>query len=177
MKFDEVDLMISYFLSADHGFLNGLGVDPEKLPGAEEWRLVLKNDFDRPLEKKQFFYLIWELGGTPAGHSNIGDIIYGQEAYMHLHMWSPDKRRQGHGSHFVRESIKIYFQTFNLKRLFCQPYSLNIAPNKTLVKIGFEFMKTYNTVPSRINFHQSVNKWILTKERHETMMGKNNEDI
>jgi ribosomal-protein-alanine N-acetyltransferase len=171
MKYDEVDLMINYFLDADQEFLNGLGVDPEKLPGFDEWRLLLKHDYDHPLEKRRFFYLIWELEGTPVGHSNIGDIIYGHEAYMHLHLWAPGKRRHGHGSQFVRKSIKVYFQTFNLNRLFCQPYSHNTAPNKTLAKAGFEFIETLNMVPSWINFHQSVNKWILTKERFEKLIG------
>lgn len=169
MKLVEADLMINYFLKADPQFLNALGVDLTKLPTFEQWHLLLKTDFDRPLEERHFFYIIWQLDDKPVGHSNIGDITYGQEAYMHLHLWAAGQRRLGNGSYFVRESIKMYFRIFNLNRLYCQPYALNPAPNKTLAKVGFEFLETYEIVPGWINFHQPVNKWLLSRERFEAI--------
>jgi RimJ/RimL family protein N-acetyltransferase len=167
LKLDEAHLVINYFLKADHQFLNSLGVDPEKLPAYDEWHRVFEQDFGRPLENRRFFYVLWEIDGQPVGHSNISDIVYGQEAYMHLHVWHPAKRKQGNGSYFVRESIKTYFRTFNLQTLFCQPYSLNPAPNKTLAKVEFEFLGTYEITPGWINFQQSINKWRLTRDQVE----------
>jgi hypothetical protein len=45
--------------------------------------------------------------------------------------------------------------------LYCEPYALNPAPNKTLEKLGFKFLKTYTTIPGWINFEQEVNLWEL----------------
>lgn len=166
----EIALVINYFLNADHEFLNAMGVDPVKLPKFDEWYALLKKDFERPMDKRHFFYVIWEIDDNPVGHSHIGDITYGQEAYMHLHLWYPEKRKQGNGSYFIVESIKQYFQSFSLNRLYCQPYSLNPAPNNTLAKVGFKFLEAYETIPSWINFHQAVNKWMLTRAEFEAMV-------
>ena len=50
---------------------------------------------------------------------------------------------------------------FNLLKLFSQPYALNPAPNRTLQKVGFKYLKTYETTPSWINFRQPVTLWLL----------------
>ncbi len=163
MKLSEVHFMINYFLNADHSFLARLGVDPAKLPQFEQWFELLKQDFDRPMSDRHFFYLIWKLDGVPVGHSHINDIVYAREAFMHLHIWDSAKRQSGSGTFFIRESIKVFFELFKLSQLFCQPCALNPAPNRTLQKVGFELLKTYKTTPSWINFHQSVNLWVLNK--------------
>ena len=169
MEPDEACLVIDYFLTADKAYLNQLGVAADKLPSREKWNGILAQDFERPLESRKFFYVIWELDGVPGGHSHIGDIVYGKEAYMHLHLWKPGQRKSGNGTWLVRESIRMYFEKFSLERLFCQPYALNSAPNRTLAKIGFEFLETLETTPSWINYHQSINKWVLTKEHFDSI--------
>jgi len=161
----DIELIINYFLKADHDFLNHMGVDAEKLPDPNEWRRLLLEDLTRPTPEKQFYYLIWELENSPVGHSNINKIIYRKEAYMHLHLWNPENRGKGNGEYFIRECIPHYFKKFDLQYLFCEPYALNPAPNRILSKIGFEFEKKYETIPGWINFYQSVNRWILSKEK------------
>ncbi|NEQ50872.1 MAG: GNAT family N-acetyltransferase [Leptolyngbya sp. SIO3F4] len=162
---NDIDLMIAYFLQADQSSLKAMGVDPLKLPNANDWKTLLKEDLKQPIAKKQFYYILWELDHHPVGHSNINKIIFGQEAYMHLHLWKPQTRQSGHGTYFIYQSIRKYFATFNLDYLFCEPYAMNPAPNKTLDKIGFEFVTTYETTPGWINFQQPVNRWVLSKEK------------
>ena len=165
MEITDLDLMIDYFLQADHKFLRAMGVEPSKLPSHEKWHQLLEKDFQQPIEEKQFYYLIWEIDNQPVGHSNINKITFGQEAYMHLHIWQKDLRKQGNGTYFVQESIGHYFEKFHLQNLFCEPYSLNKAPNKTLPKAGFEFIKTYEPEIGWINFRQLVNRWAMSKEK------------
>jgi len=164
-EINDIDLMIRYFLDADPAFLKNMGVDVYKLPSFEKWRQIVLDDFKKPVERKKFYYVMWELDGFPAGHSNINKIVYGQEAYMHLHLWKPAERKRGHGTFFIRESISRYFDKFDLKSLFCEPNALNPAPNRTLKKAGFEHVQRYETTPGWINFHQPVNRWILTREK------------
>lgn len=170
MKLSEAHLMINYFLEADHSFLSVLGADPAKLPHFDHWYEILRQDFDRPIKSRHYFYLVWELDGVPVGHSNINDINYAKEAFMHLHIWDTDQRQTGNGTFFVRESIKIYFEKFELSQLYCQPYALNPAPNRTLKKVGFIFLKNYETIPGWINFHQPVNLWVLDRARFDTII-------
>lgn len=142
-----------------------MGVEQKKLPRPEDWRKLLLEDLDRAIPHKHYYYLIWELEGCPVGHSNINKIVFGQEAYLHLHLWEPGKRRSGHGTSFIRESIDRYFENFDLQNLFAEPYAMNPAPNKILAKIGFEFLKQYDVIPGWINFHQTVNRWGLSREK------------
>jgi len=94
------------------------------------------------------------LDGIAVGHSHINDIDYAKEAFMHLHIWNPTQRKSGNGFFFIRESIKIYFEMFKLLKLYSQPYALNPAPNRTLQRVGFKYVKTFETIPSWINFPQ-----------------------
>jgi len=63
--------------------------------------------------------------------------------------------------------LPFYFRNFKLQELICEPYSLNPAANKTLVKLGFEFIKEYETTPGWINLHQKVRRYVMTIDRFE----------
>ncbi|MDX1417557.1 MAG: GNAT family protein [Candidatus Promineifilaceae bacterium] len=161
----EFDLVIDYFLNSDEDHLRGMGVEPARLPDRDQWRQALLADCGRPLEKRQNYYVIWELNGKPVGHSNINEIFFGLHASMHLHLWQPETRHSGNGTFFLRQSITRYFETFQLQNLFCEPYAHNPAPNRTLAKVGFELIKTYETQPGWICFHQEVNRWRMTRKK------------
>ena len=169
MEREHISLMIDYFVDATPEFLIGMGADPSKLPTKEKWKNLLLTDFDKPLKEKSFFYTVWLLDGNPMGHCNINKIQYGEEAFMHLHMWTSGERQKGIGSQLVRMSIPHFFEKFNLKTLFCEPYALNPAPNKTLPKLGFSFVKEYETMPGWINLYQTVRRYELTRERFEEL--------
>ena len=172
MKLSEVHHVLDYFLTAEHEFLLSMGVDPARMPDRPAWFKLLQDDFDRPLPDRKFFYVVWEFEGRPVGHSHFNEIVYGEEAYMHLHLWQPTLRKAGLGTFFVWESVKMIFDRFPLKQLYCQPYALNEAPNRTLRKIGFEFLRAYETSPGWISFPQEVNLWRLTKEDFNKRIGR-----
>lgn len=158
---NDLEHVVDYFLNADKSFLRGMGVDPDKLLNKEEWLTLLSNDQNKDIENRSFFYLIWLLKKKPVGHSNINKIKFGEEAYMHLHLWRDDKREKGIGFEFMKLCLPYFLTTFKLKRLYCEPYALNPAPNKMLKKLGFDFIKQYETIPGWINFHQPVNCWCM----------------
>lgn len=159
---EHYERVVDYFLNSDVFFLNGMGVDPKLLPSRESWLKALHENHKKPMEERNIFYVIWYRDGHAIGHSNINKIIFGKEAYMHLHMWQSDTRKRGLGLQLVQQSIPHYFQNFKLQELWCEPYALNAAPNSTLKKIGFEFIKKYDTTPGAISFRQPVNRWRLS---------------
>jgi RimJ/RimL family protein N-acetyltransferase len=83
---------------------------------------------------------------------------------MHLHVLLPGDRAAGLGSAAVRQSVDIYFEVLKLKRLFCEPNAFNVAPNRTLQRAGFKYVKTHMTVPGPLNFHQAVTRWVVERE-------------
>lgn len=161
--------IIDYFLNADKHFLLSMGVDISKLPTREEWLQLFSDEYQEPFDNKKFYYVIWLFNEKPVGHSNINKIVFGQEAYMHLHLWETGDRRKGMGLEFVMMSIPYYFNYFKLKRLYCEPSASNTAPNKTLKKLGFEFIKQYDTIPGWINLYQTVNRWCMDFEKYQTL--------
>ncbi len=169
LKIDDFEKIVDYFLNADNDFLVMMGVDTTKLPFKEDWLKLLSEEYQKSIKNKSFFYIIWILNGIPIGHSNINKIKFGEEAHMHLHLWRDITRQKGVGFEFIKMSLPNYFKNFKLKRLYCEPCPLNLAPNKILKKLGFNFIKNYNTTPGGINFHQSVNRWCLDYEKYTTL--------
>ena len=161
----DTEKIVDYFLSADSDFLKGMGADKSKLPIREEWIEKLESQREKPYKEKEFYYIIWLIDNLSIGHSNINKIEFEKNATMHLHLWENKKRKNGLGLDFLRLTIPYYFKNFGLEKLICEPYSENIAPNRVLEKLGFEFIRTYKTTPGLINFHQSVNRYELKKEQ------------
>jgi RimJ/RimL family protein N-acetyltransferase len=161
----DIEGLMSYWFDADEIFLKGMGVDTQKMPTREEWRKMLLEQISQDYKQKSAYCIIWQVDGEAIGHSNVNKIVFGKEAYMHLHIWKNDIRQKGIGSQLVKLTLPYFFNNFQLKQLFCEPYALNPAPNKTLQKVGFEFEKQYVTVPGWINFEQHVNRWKLSLSR------------
>jgi len=160
----DVPLIVGYFHDAEADFLRLLGADPAKLPPRQQWVDALCEDLERPPERTERYYLVWEVDGVAVGHSNLSDIEFGKVANMHLHIWDPIRRRRGSGQELVRRSVDRYFDVFRLETLLCEPHAANPAPNRTLPKLGFEFVERYFGIPGSINVPQDVNRWRLTRD-------------
>lgn len=165
----DIQSLIQYWLSADAEFLQGMGVDLAKMPTQAQWESSLMEQLSQSIPDKKSYCIIWEVDGEAIGHSNINKIQMGQEAYMHLHIWRKDIRQKGLGEALVLMTLPFFFENYQLETLFCEPYALNPAPNKTLEKLGFEWVKTYETTPGWLNFEQSVNLWALSRERYQEL--------
>ncbi|MEW6469990.1 MAG: GNAT family protein [Bacteroidota bacterium] len=168
---NDIEPLTRYWLGSNKAFLEGMGVDVSKMPSAGAWRNMLLDQLNTPVEKKQSYCMIWLEDNQPVGHSNVNKIIFGQEAYMHLHLWSPDTRKKGMGLAFVQLTLPHFFEKLRLQKICCEPYALNPAPNRVLEKAGFAFIKSYVTTPGWINFEQEVNRWELSRKRFEVLYG------
>jgi RimJ/RimL family protein N-acetyltransferase len=158
----DIHLIMDYWFGLNAADLMKMGADIQKLPSRAAFTDSLLQQLALPIAEKNAFIVIWELDGIPVGHSNTNPTTFGDFAFMHLHLWKNPNRQKGLGTAFLKKTIPLYFEHLQLKNLYCQPYSLNPAPNKTLEKVGFEFEKTYITTPGSINFEQSVNLWKMS---------------
>lgn len=158
----DIDLITSYWMNADGPYLLSLGVDQAKIPTENSFLEYLQKLLDTPIESRLSYCIIWEVNGEAIGHSNTNPTRFGEDAFMHLHIWNDTIRKMGHGAQFVKMTLPYFFRNLQLKRLFCEPYALNPAPNKTLEKVGFKLLKEYITTPGAFNFEQPVKRWGLT---------------
>ena len=166
---EDIDFLVNYWLKSDDAFLVGMGVDLAKIPGEDNLRKMLSQQLTQTYEEKQSYCIIWQLNDKPIGHSNINKIIFGEEAYMHLHLWNSDVRKKGMGTELVKMTLPYFFKNMKLKKLYCEPYALNPAPNKTLEKVGFDFVKEHITIPGYLNFEQPVKLWELSLEKFKKL--------
>src|SRR4051794_1647798 len=121
MTVAETGLIIDYFCNATPEHLEMLGVDPTRLPVRTAWHERLTRQLELPVTQRAIMPVTWLQDDRPIGFS-IGDkIVFGQCANMHLHVISPKHRSRGTGAECVRQSVDFYFETLQLKRLFCEP--------------------------------------------------------
>jgi protein-S-isoprenylcysteine O-methyltransferase Ste14/RimJ/RimL family protein N-acetyltransferase len=158
MELAEAQLIIDYFHSAAPEHLELLGVDPTRLPDPGRWMDEYAADYCKPIGDREFMLVVWERNGEQVGFSTADKIRFGHEAYMHLHVVDPQHRRAGIGLRCVRDTVRLYFDFLQLERLFCEPNAFNVAPNRTLQRAGFRYVKTHMTVPGRLNYHQAVTR-------------------
>jgi RimJ/RimL family protein N-acetyltransferase len=160
----DVPLIARYWVDADPEYLKGMGVDLAKMPAEGMWISMLTEQVNTPVRDRKSYALIWLVDGVPAGHCNINKISFGEEAYMHLHLWQQPHRQKGMGAALVRMSLPYFFSGFQLQRIYSEPYALNPAPNKTLPRAGFRFVGETITTPGILNFEQPVNLWVIEKK-------------
>src|SRR5688572_27188281 len=120
----DIGLLTHYWLSANADFLKGMGADITKLPTAAEWRAMLLKQIQTPIEEKQSYCMIWLVNNEPVGHSNVNRILFGKEAYMHLHLWNANERQKGYGAALVKKALPYFFKNLQLQTLYCEPYAL-----------------------------------------------------
>ena len=163
MTVEESGLVIDYFYSSTPEHLEMLGVDPTRFPPRQIWAERFADQFRLPVHERQAFFLIWLADSETVGFSSCDKIVFGDQANMHLHVTTPERRRSGIGTECVCQSVELYFTALELKRLYCEPNAFNIGPNRTLQKAGFKYLKTHYTVPGPLNFHQAVTRWVIER--------------
>jgi RimJ/RimL family protein N-acetyltransferase len=151
--------LLNYWYTATPEYLMSMGADINLLPKRKDFEASLKKQLETDYPYKQAYAIIWLMDGNAVGHCNVNKIDFGNEAHMHLHMWNPHSRKKGMGAELVKMSLPFFFKNLQLIKLICEPYSKNIAPNKTLAKAGFTFIKNYVTTPGALNFEQEVSRW------------------
>lgn len=165
----DVDHITDYWLSADKDYLLGMGALIEKIPPRAYWQTMLGEQLAQPYPEKKSYAIIWLIDGIPVGHCNVNNIEFGEQANMHLHMWQGTNRKKGAGAELVKMTLPYFFNKLELKKVICEPYALNEAPNKTLAKLGFDFVKEYLTTPGYLNFEQPTKQWEMSREKFNNL--------
>ena len=160
----DIELIADYWTTSSPAHLQGMGVDLSKMPSRSQFIDMLTSQLALPVTERRAYCIIWEADGLAVGHCNTNPTKYGEEAWMHLHLWNSGVRQKGMGTALVKMTLPLFFNNLQLKRLYCEPYALNPAPHKTLEKAGFHLGKEYTTVPGSINFEQPVKQWLITRQ-------------
>ena len=165
----DLDAFWKYWFESDETYLTGMGVDLKKLPTKEAFFAYWETQLQLPADQVLSYCLIWEKDEKPIGHSSTRPTHFGKDAYMHLHIWSAEHRQKGIGFELMNLTIPCYFETLQLKELYCEPYAINQAPNKLLEKLGFDFVEERICIPGPFNFEQPVKLWHLSYGKYRQL--------
>ena len=160
-ELDDIPLLANYWLQSDQAHLESMGVDIDKLPSREDFTHMLTYEHGLPIENRNSYCLIWDVNNKPIGHCNTNPTTFGEEAWFHTHIWSSTSRKLGYGGILLKMSIRRFFHDLELKKLIGEPFAKNPAPNRLLKKLGFSFIKEYETIPGSLSSTQLVNRWEL----------------
>lgn len=164
LRTDDIPLIADYWEHSDLQYLISIGVDPEKITPRKTFISTLSRQLSLPKEERNAYCIIWLLDEIPIGHCNTNPTKYGNDAYMHLHIWKPELRNKGLGLAFLKKTIPLLFENLQLNVLYSQPNAANKAANRTLEKLGFDFVDELETLPESITSRQMVKKWELDKD-------------
>jgi len=161
MQLEEAGIITDYFNGSSPEHLELMGVDPTRIPNVQAQKKFIEQEYAKEIRDRRFIAVVWKMDGAPIGFSTVEKIVFGSQAYMHLHIVDEGLRRRGIGVRCVKESVKIYFDILELGQLYCEPNAFNVAPNRALQNAGFRYVKTHRTVPGPLNYHQAVNRWVM----------------
>ena len=153
---EDIAYITDYWLQADKDYLLSMGALIDRIPAREYWQTMLAEQITQSYPEKKSYAIIWLIDGKAVGHCNVNNIAFGEQAHMHLHMWSAENRQKGTGRQLVSMTLPYFFGNLQLKKIICEPYAQNEAPNRTLEKAGFDFVKEYITTPGYLSFEQTV---------------------
>jgi RimJ/RimL family protein N-acetyltransferase len=102
-----------------------------------------------------------DLPAEPIRFSTADRIVFGDHAYMHLHLLRDEDRHKGYGTELVRRSARTYVEQSELERLYCEPHAFNVAPNRTRQAAGFTYVSTQRATPTPLNVEQVTNLWVF----------------
>ena len=161
---DDIPFIVGYWNNSSTDDLLAMGIDINNIEPLRNLGDRLEGQLELPYKNKAAYVLVVMMDEKRIGHCYVNNLIFGEEAFMHLHIWESNKHKKGIGSEMVRQSIPHFFEKLKLQTLFCEPAAMNPAPNKTLERIGFKLIKRHTTIPAGWTFPMEVNRWKMTLE-------------
>lgn len=161
----DIHPIVSYWTDAPHSYLEAMGIDTTDLSRFDAMAAGIQAELAATYPEKKTLHLIAEFGGQAIGHVYVNNVQFGAAAFVHLHLWRGTPKGQKLGRRMVAAAIPYFFEKLELMALLCEPAAANPAPNRTMERLGFSLVKTYETVPAGWNFLLEVNQWRLSRER------------
>ena len=166
----EFDQFVSYWLNLSPEEVGRLGVAKERLPSREAMIAGLERMLATPADPT--FVLAWCVNGETIGHSSLKEIVQGETANMHLHMWRPHLRGKGFGPALFCMSAIDFYERFALKQIFCEPKAENPGPNRMLQRVGFPMVGQRVGAASDISAVSTLNRYLIRRDVAETYLVK-----
>jgi RimJ/RimL family protein N-acetyltransferase len=160
---EDFDKFIGYWTGLSNQDIERMGVAIDRLPSPEQMRWDLDVITNESIEKLSNFILVWCVNGEAVGHSSLREIVRGESASVHLHMWRADLRGKGYGPRLFCLAALDFYERFRLRYMICEPKSDNPFPNRMLRKIGFPLILVHVAAASTWTVVSELNRYAILR--------------
>lgn len=160
--------MVSYWCDATDQQLAKMGADATKRPSPER---IAQGVMASYAPGVRHAYSIWEVDGRAIGYACLKDIEPGHSGSIHLHVWEPSARGQGHGAGLFCRSVVQFYEDFGLRSMICEPSATNPAPNRMLARIGFPLVESRFGRSSDLSAVTQLNRYDIASSIAREFLG------
>jgi RimJ/RimL family protein N-acetyltransferase len=160
---EDFDKFIGYWTGLSHQDIERMGIAVDRMPSAEQMRKDLEVIATQSIEQLSNFILVWSVNGEAVGHSSLREMVRGERASVHLHMWRADLRGKGYGPRLFCLAALDFYERFALRNMICEPKSDNPFPNRMLRKIGFPLIRVHVAAASTWTVVSELNRYAILR--------------
>jgi RimJ/RimL family protein N-acetyltransferase len=161
---EDFDNFIGYWTGLSSQDIERMGLALDRVPPPEQMRKDLEVMTTKSIEQLTNFILVWCLDGEAVGHSSLREIVRGEGASVHLHMWRADLRGKGYGPRLFCLAALDFYERFALRYMICEPKSDNPFPNRMLRRIGFPLILVHVAAASTWTGVSELNRYAILRD-------------
>jgi RimJ/RimL family protein N-acetyltransferase len=124
---------MDYWYRSAPGYLESLGIDPRTVLAESvllaNWLALCSSGEPMPA-------LTILVKGKAAGIYLLSEVVAGESAVFHAHVWESSLRHKGIATESAPKAFKVFFERFRLKRLVFKVPAQNGAALRVLGKLG-----------------------------------------
>ena len=135
---NEIPMILDYWFHSPPGFIEGMAVDPAKMPTEAQMEKNLREKVgeNKKLPSSKLNALIICHDGQAIGMHTINPLIEGDHGIFHAHICNPEFRSRGLGMLSYPKACRIFIDRFNLKRIVFKTPVGNLGPIRVKEKLG-----------------------------------------
>lgn len=171
ITYQDVKLLMSYWYDSPEDFVKGMSVNRQGMPEREVFTKKLHEKIDacqrNPNIKSN--YLAIKLDSKTIGVHSLSDILDGESAVFHAHIFEQQLRGKGIGKISYLKAFGIFFKRFNLETLEFKTPIVNTASNKLKQSLGIEAVERIVLNKPHLLPGTEAIRYVLPYKRYENI--------
>lgn len=131
---EDIAPLVDYWTGSTEEFWRLRGVDKAKLKSRDQFIAAYEELFESKGGVPSIATIL--LRGQAVGVHSLTDIVPGDSAVFHAHIWHEENRHRGIAVYSYLKGSEFFFNTLGLKKIIFKTPKLNLGANRLKEKIG-----------------------------------------
>ena len=142
LTLQDVPLVLNYWFRSKPGFIESLGVDPNKMPTELQMATNLVGVLEKNslLPESKLHALVITYDNEPVGFHTVNPITEGETAIFHAHIFKSELRGKGLAYYSYPLACNLFIKRFNLKKILFKTPIQNIGALRVKEKLGIRYV-------------------------------------